>query len=99
MAVRTDYAVRKKRKLKEPQDFKVILLNDDYTSMEFVVELIMVVFHKNETDAARIMLDVHERGRGVVGVYTEDIAKTKVTEVHNLAGENNFPLKCIMERA
>jgi ATP-dependent Clp protease adaptor protein ClpS len=98
MAVRTDYAVRKKRKLKEPHDFKVILLNDDYTSMEFVIDVIMTVFYKNEEDATRIMLDVHERGRGIVGVYTEDIAKTKAAQVHSLAAQNDFPLKCTIER-
>jgi ATP-dependent Clp protease adaptor protein ClpS len=99
MGTSYEYAVRKKVKLKEPSDFKVILLNDDYTAMEFVVEVIVVVFHKNTDEAEALMLDVHNKGRAVVGVYTRDIAETKIVEVSRLAAENNFPLKCIMEKA
>jgi ATP-dependent Clp protease adaptor protein ClpS len=96
-----DFAVRrkKKRKLKEPEDYKVILLNDDYTAMDFVVEVIMSVFHKTEEDAAALMLDVHQKGRAVVGVYTLDIAQTKTAQVHEMAAENDYPLKCIIEKA
>jgi len=92
-------ASKKKEKLKEPEEFKVILLNDHYTTMEFVVEILMVIFHKNIIDANMIMLDVHRKGRGVVGVYTWDIAATKTEQVHNAARANEFPLRCIVEPA
>ena len=86
-------------KNKEPEEFRVILLNDHYTTMEFVVEVLMVIFHKDLTDANRIMLDVHKKGRGVVGVYTWDIAVTKTEQVHSAASINQFPLRCIIEPA
>jgi ATP-dependent Clp protease adaptor protein ClpS len=86
-------------KYKEPEQFMVILLNDHYTTMEFVVEVLMVIFHKNLEDAYNIMLDVHKKGRGVVGVYTWDIAATKTDQVHAAAKANEFPLRCIVEPA
>jgi ATP-dependent Clp protease adaptor protein ClpS len=86
-------------KIKEPEKFKVILLNDHYTTMEFVVEILMVIFHKGIVDANRIMLDVHRKGRGVVGVYTWDIAVTKAEQVHSAAKANEFPLRCVVESA
>ena len=76
----------------------MILLNDHYTTMEFVVEILMAIFHKSIEDASRIMLDVHKKGKGLVGVYTWDIAITKTEQVHTAAKENNFPLKCIVEK-
>lgn len=94
-----DYAVRKKRKLKEPEDYKVIFLNDDWTPMDFVVAVLMDIFHKNSNDAERIMLDVHNRGRGVAGVYPFDIANTKAGQVHELAARNEYPLACVVEKA
>jgi len=84
---------------KEPDEYRVILLNDDFTTMEFVVAVIMSVFHKELFEATRVMLDVHRKGRGVVGTYTYDIAATKINKVHTMARENGFPLKCIMEKA
>lgn len=84
--------------VKEPPMFKVLLLNDDYTTMEFVVEVLMYVFHKPVEEATRIMLNVHRQGMGVCGVYPHEIAQTKVETVETLARENGFPLKCIMER-
>jgi ATP-dependent Clp protease adaptor protein ClpS len=84
-------------KIKEPDEFRVLLLNDDYTTMDFVVEVLMIVFHKNLEDANRIMLDVHKKGKGIVGQYTWDIAATKVEQVHAAARENEFPLRCIVE--
>jgi len=84
-------------KFKEPEEFKVILLNDHYTTMEFVVEVLMVIFHKNGEDAHRIMLDVHMKGKGIVGVYPWDIAATKLEQVHSAARANEFPLRCIVE--
>jgi ATP-dependent Clp protease adaptor protein ClpS len=93
----TTFATRKKIKLKEPEDFRVILLNDHFTTMEFVVEILITVFHKNYEEAERIMLDVHRKGRGIVGQYPWDIAQTKVNQVHTLARQYEFPLRCIME--
>ncbi|MCL2066800.1 MAG: ATP-dependent Clp protease adaptor ClpS [Treponema sp.] len=86
-----------KERLKEPDEFRVILLNDHYTTMEFVVDILVVIFHKTPDDANRIMLDVHRKGKGVVGVYTWDIAATKVQQVHLAAREHQFPLRCIVE--
>jgi ATP-dependent Clp protease adaptor protein ClpS len=82
----------------EPPMYKVLLLNDDYTTMEFVVQILMHVFRKSLEESTRIMLNVHKRGIGVAGVYTYEIAETKVETVHALARERGFPLKCTMER-
>ena len=86
-------------KIKEPEEYRVILLNDDYTTMDFVVEILMVIFHKNLEDANKIMLDVHKKGKGQVGIYSWDIAITKMEQVHTAARENQFPLRCIVEPA
>ena len=90
---------RAEEELKEPEEYSVLLLNDDYTTMEFVVTVLMTVFRKSLTDATRIMLDVHKKGKGTVGVYSYDIAVTKINQVHTLARQNGFPLKCTMEKA
>ena len=92
-------ASKTNEKNKEPEQFKVILLNDHYTTMEFVVEVLMVIFHKSIEDANKIMLDVHRKGKGIVGVYTWDIAVTKTEQVHAAAHANEFPLRCIVEPA
>ncbi|MCE5334056.1 MAG: ATP-dependent Clp protease adapter ClpS [Desulfobacteraceae bacterium] len=86
-------------KLELPPMFKVLLHNDDYTTMEFVVEVVQKVFHKTVAEATRIMLLVHKTGSGVCGVFTEDIAETKVEIVHHLARKSGFPLRCSMEEA
>jgi ATP-dependent Clp protease adaptor protein ClpS len=86
-------------KLKKPEEYLVILLNDDYTTMDFVVEILMTVFRKNIEDAGKIMLDVHNKGKGVVGMYPWDIAATKAEQVHAAARANEFPLRCIVEPA
>jgi ATP-dependent Clp protease adaptor protein ClpS len=86
------------QKVKEPPLFKVLLHNDDYTSMEFVVLLLEKVFNKTTPEATRIMLNVHQQGIGVAGVYHKDIAETKVAIVHDLAQKNEYPLRCSMER-
>jgi ATP-dependent Clp protease adaptor protein ClpS len=83
--------------LREPRMYRVILHNDDYTTMDFVVEVLMAVFHKPAADATRIMLDVHRKGRGTCGVYTYDVAATRVARVHQMAQKREFPLKCSME--
>ncbi len=84
--------------LKEPPVYKVLLHNDDYTTMEFVVEILMNVFNKAIEEATRIMLNVHQQGIGVCGAYSYEVAETKVDTVHLLAHENGFPLKCSMEK-
>lgn len=84
-------------KLREPQKARVLLLNDNYTSMEFVVHILMEVFRKNYREATAIMLNVHEKGRGVCGVYPLEIAETKVTVVHARARAAGFPLRCAVE--
>ena len=86
-------------KLKEPEEFRVILLNDNYTTMDFVVMILMSIFHKSEEDAGKIMLDVHKKGKGLVGLYPWDIATTKAEQVHAAARDNEFPLRCIVEPA
>jgi ATP-dependent Clp protease adaptor protein ClpS len=85
--------------LQEPKMYRVILHNDHYTTMDFVVEVLMLVFHKPAAEATKIMLDVHKRGAGMCGVYTYDIASTKVTLVHNMAKRREVPLKCSLEEA
>ena len=85
--------------LKEPNMYRILLLNDDYTTQDFVVEILVTVFHKQPVDATRIMLDVHKKGRGVVGLYPYDIAATKVKQVKEMARQREFPLKCVMEKA
>ena len=82
----------------EPPMYRVMLLNDDYTTMEFVVEVLVYVFQKSSEEAMQIMLNVHRSGVGVCGIYSYEIAETKVDTVETLARENGFPLKCIMER-
>ena len=85
--------------LKEPGMYRVLLLNDDYTTQDFVVEILITVFHKAPVDATRIMLDVHKKGRGIVGLYPFDIASTKVKQVKEMSRQREFPLKCVMEKA
>ena len=86
-----------KEKTKRPEMFKVVLLNDDYTTMEFVVLVLQQVFNKLEPEAYRIMMKVHIEGRGVCGAYTYEIAETKVSTVHEMAEENGFPLRATIE--
>ena len=86
-----------RRKLDKPRLYKVLLHNDNYTTMEFVVYILMSVFRKPEPEATLIMLDVHRKGLGLVGVYPREIAETKVVRVIELAREAEFPLMCTME--
>jgi ATP-dependent Clp protease adaptor protein ClpS len=94
----TQRKTRTQTKTKRPPLYKVILLNDDYTPMEFVVELLKSVFHKPHAEATRIMLWVHQNGMGVAGVYPFEVAETKVRTVEELAREAQYPLKCTMEK-
>jgi len=91
--------LKSKPKIKTPKMYRVILHNDHYTTMEFVVEILIKVFHKPVAEATQIMLDVHKRGRGNVGVFTRDIAQTRVKHVQFLARQSEFPLKCTYEEA
>lgn len=86
-------------RLEEPRMFRVILHNDHYTTMDFVVEVLMQVFHKTAAEAIKIMLDVHRKGAGVCGIYAYDIAVTKVSQVRQMAKKQEFPLKCSFEEA
>ncbi|MFP4372743.1 MAG: ATP-dependent Clp protease adapter ClpS [Spirochaetaceae bacterium] len=89
---------RTREKIKEPDMYRVILHNDDYTTMEFVVEVLMKVFRKTVMDATKIMLQVHKNGKGSVGAFTYDVAATKVNQVHRMARERQYPLKCTIEK-
>jgi ATP-dependent Clp protease adaptor protein ClpS len=99
MAGAVDFAVKRTYKLKEPDNYQVILLNDNYTAMDFVVQTLVLVFHKSEAEATDIMLKIHQQGRGTAGIYTFDIAKTKASQVIAMAEQSDFPLQCIVERA
>jgi ATP-dependent Clp protease adaptor protein ClpS len=87
-----------KTKVKEPPLYKVLLHNDDYTSMEFVVLLLEKVFNKSTAEATRIMINIHQQGLGIAGVYLKEIAETKMAIVHDLAQKNEYPLKCSIEK-
>lgn len=87
------------RKLKKPRMYKVLLHNDDYTTMEFVVYILQTIFHRPESEAVQIMLHVHKNGVGVAGVYTYEVAETRVARVEALARQHEFPLRCSMEEA
>ncbi len=90
---------KKDEKVKTPDMYRVVIHNDDFTTQEFVVEVLVKVFHKSVVDATRIMLNVHRNGAGQVGVFTYDIAATKVQQVHKMAREREYPLKCTIEKA
>lgn len=83
--------------LQEPKKYNVFLLNDDYSTMEFVIDILIKVFRKNLKEAQDIMLKVHNNGKGLCGIYTYEIAATKVAQVKSLARKEGFPLKAIME--
>ena len=92
-----DISTKERITTQEPPMYNVLLHNDDYTTMEFVVAILENVFHKSSTEATRIMLNVHNDGIGIAGIYTKEISETKISIVHELAQKNNFPLRCSME--
>jgi ATP-dependent Clp protease adaptor protein ClpS len=94
----TSVVTRTKPKTKKPSMYRVLLLNDDYTPMEFVVHVLERFFHKNAEEATRIMLHVHQNGVGECGVFTYEVAETKVTLVMDLARQHQHPLQCVMEK-
>ena len=97
--VTVDERTRTHERVQEPPLYQVLIHNHDYTTMEFVIEILMVVFNRSMEDATRIMLNVHRNGVGICGVYPYEIAETKVETVEVLAISSDFPLKCSMEKA
>lgn len=91
-------AVKPRAKARKPTMYKVLMLNDDYTPMEFVVHVLEHFFQKTREQATQIMLNVHRRGVGVCGVYTYEVAETKVTQVIDVARQNQYPLQCTIEK-
>jgi ATP-dependent Clp protease adaptor protein ClpS len=98
---RSDLGVvtQRRRKVTHPPLYKVLLHNDDYTTMEFVVQVLQDVFHKTHAEAVQIMLHVHRNGIGVAGVFSHEVAETKVAAVHALAKKFDYPLQCSLEEA
>lgn len=92
-----DVATESELEVRPPKRWKVLLHNDDYTTMEFVVWILENVFHRSESEAMVIMLKVHQEGMGVAGVYTREVAEMKVAQVESLSRANEFPLLCSME--
>ena len=93
----TKTLTRPEQKVKNPSMYKVLLLNDDYTPMDFVILILMQFFKKDEVESAKIMLEVHNNGAGKAGVYTFEVAETKVHLVNQFSNKNKHPLKCVME--
>jgi ATP-dependent Clp protease adaptor protein ClpS len=94
----TGLAVQTRTKTKKPSLYKVLMLNDDYTPMEFVVHVLERFFSKTREEATQIMLHVHRRGVGICGVFTYEVAETKVTQVTDFARRNQHPLRCTLEK-
>lgn len=94
----TGTVTKSRSKTQKPAMYKVLLLNDDYTPMEFVIDVLERFFSKKNEEAVRIMLHVHQKGVGVCGIYTYEIAETKVTQVVDYARENQHPLQCTLEK-
>ena len=92
-----DLLTQEKIKVKKPDMYRIVLLNDDYTPRDFVVWIIIRVFYKNQEESTRIMLEAHTAGKSTIGVYTYDVATTKVMQVDKLAKQHEHPLKCILE--
>jgi len=89
--------VQEKSRLKRPPMYAVVLLNDDYTPMEFVVWILQTLFYKAREEATRVMLQVHNDGKGVAGIYTHDVARTKAVQVERIARKHEHPLACLIE--
>lgn len=89
---------QERQETKTPSLFRVFLLNDDFTTMDFVVQVLEQVFHKSPVEATQIMLHVHKSGKGLAGVYTKEIAETKIDVVHTIARKNGYPLRCGLEK-
>jgi ATP-dependent Clp protease adaptor protein ClpS len=96
--IETGVVTRTRPRTKKPSNYKVLMLNDDYTPMEFVVHVLERFFNRSREDATRIMLHVHQNGVGECGVYTYEVAETKVTQVMDFARKHQHPLQCVMEK-
>ena len=94
----TGLAVKPKTKTRKPSMYRVLMLNDDYTPMEFVIHILERFFRKNRDEATKIMLNIHRRGVGLCGVFPHDVAETKVTQVMDFARKHQHPLQCTLER-
>lgn len=94
-----DLELKEEQKLDEPKMYRVILHNDHYTTMDFVIEVLIKIFHMDSGKATEIMLNVHKKGKGICGIYSYDIAVTKINQVHQMAKERDFPLKSSYEEA
>ena len=92
-------ATRTRPKTKKPSQYKVLLLNDDYTPMEFVVQILRLFFKMSTDEAQQVMLHVHQKGVGICGIYNYEVAETKVTQVMDFARKNQHPLQCTLEKA
>lgn len=97
MAYNIEYELEEDLQLKEPKKYKVLLLNDDYSTMEFVIEILITIFRKTPQDAQAIMFRIHETGQAVCGIYTQEIALTKVAQVKVSARKAQYPLKAIVQ--
>lgn len=97
MANEIEYELEDDIEIQEPKKYKVFLLNDDYSTMDFVVEVLTRVFRKSVDEASQIMLNIHNNGKEVCGIYTYEIAATKVAQVKTMAREKGFPLKAMLE--
>jgi len=86
-----------KPKLKKPHQYRVLLINDDYTTMEFVVMVLESIFHKTREEAVQIMLHVHQKGKGLCGIFPREVAESKVQQVLDIAKDNEHPLQCTLE--
>ncbi len=97
MANKIEYETDTQIEVEEPKKYKVLLLNDDFSTMDFVIDILKKVFRKSENESANIMLMVHNNGKALCGIYTYEIAKTKVAQVKHNAKKAGFPLKAVME--
>lgn len=96
--IKHDTITKDRDEFQEPPLYKVLLHNDDYTTMEFVIMVLKNIFGKDTTEATSIMLNVHNQGVGVAGIYTQEIGETKIALVHRMARKNQHPLKCSLEK-
>ncbi|MBR2736604.1 MAG: ATP-dependent Clp protease adaptor ClpS [Firmicutes bacterium] len=97
MALQGSTKEKTRNRLKEPKQYQVIMHNDDFTTMEFVVEVLIEVFHKKQAEAEQLMMDVHRKGSAVVGIYPRDIARTRIAEAVKRARQQGFPFRLTME--
>lgn len=99
LSTKTKHSLESSLDIQEPKKYHVYLLNDDYTSMDFVIDILIGIFRKNYSEAHQIMMQVHQSGRGLCGTYSYEIAETKIHQVSSLSRESGFPLKAVMEEA